>query len=101
MIPGVAGTQTAARRLGLGRALDLCVTGRWIDAQDALLVGMVAEVVPLADLDRRALAIARAFARVSRERSAILKLAVWGGLDLPLRQGLELEHRLWKRGSAL
>jgi hypothetical protein len=52
-------------------------------------------------LDRRALAIARAFARVSRERSAILKLAVWGGLDLPLRQGLELEHRLWKRGSAL
>ena len=73
MIPGVAGTQTAARRLGLGRALDLCLTGRWIDAQDALLVGMVAEVVPLADLDRRALAIARAFARVSRERSAILK----------------------------
>ena len=47
MIPGVAGTQTAARRLGLGRALDLCLTGRWIDAQDALLVGMVAEVVPL------------------------------------------------------
>src|ERR1700676_4335908 len=101
MIPGVAGTQTAARRLGLGRALDLCVTGRWIDAQDALLVGMVAEVVPLADLDRRALTVARAFARVSRERSAILKRAVWEGLDLPLRQGLELEQRLWRRGSAL
>ena len=57
MIPGVAGTQTAARRLGLGRALDLCLTGRWIDAQDALLVGLVAEVVPLADLDRRALTL--------------------------------------------
>ena len=40
-------------------------------------------------------------AGVPRERSAILKLAVWGGLDLPLRDGLELEHRLWKRGSAL
>src|SRR5208282_4253413 len=52
MIPGVAGTQTAARRLGLGRALDLCLTGRWIDAQNALLVGLVTEVVPLADLDR-------------------------------------------------
>jgi hypothetical protein len=35
------------------------------------------------------------------ERSGILKLAVWGGLDLPLRDGLELERRLWKRGSAL
>src|SRR6202167_2343607 len=101
MIPGVAGTQTVARRLGLGRALDLCLTGRWIDAQDALLVGMVAEVVPLADLDRRALAIARELARVSRERAALLKLAVWGGLDLPLRQGLQLERRLWKRGSTL
>jgi len=97
MIPGVAGTQTAARRLGLGRALDLCLTGRWIDAQNALLIGLVAEVVSLAELDRRALSIARAFGRVARERSAILKLAVWGGLDLPLRQGLELEHRLWKR----
>jgi hypothetical protein len=62
---------------------------------------MVAEVVPLADLDRRAMTIARAFAGVARERSAILKLAVWGGLDLPLRQGLELEHRLWKRRRAL
>ena len=97
MIPGVAGTQTAARRLGLGRALDLCLTGRWIDAQEALLVGLVAEVVPLADLDRRALTIARALGGVARERSAMLKLAVWGGLDLPLRQGLELERRLWKR----
>src|SRR5579862_626772 len=48
MIPGVAGTQTAARRLGLGRALDLCLTGRWIDARQALAIGLVAEVVPRA-----------------------------------------------------
>jgi enoyl-CoA hydratase len=101
MIPGVAGTQTAARRLGLGRALDLCLTGRWIDAQNALLIGLVAEVVSLADLDRRALSLARACGGVARERSAILKLAVWGGLDLPLRQGLELEHRLWKRLASI
>ena len=48
MIPGVAGTQTAARRLGMGRALDLCLTGRWIDAKEALAIGLVAEVVPAA-----------------------------------------------------
>ena len=46
MIPGVAGTQTASRRLGLGWALDLNITGRWIDAQQALFIGLVAEVVP-------------------------------------------------------
>jgi enoyl-CoA hydratase/carnithine racemase len=97
MIPGVAGTQTAARRLGLGRALDLCLTGRWIDASDALLVGLVAEVVPVADLDSRALTIARELGGVARERAAMLKMAVWNGLDLPLRDGLELEQRLAKR----
>ncbi|MGA7872247.1 MAG: hypothetical protein WCA22_15280, partial [Candidatus Binatus sp.] len=61
------------------------------------LIGLVAEVVPLADLDGRALALARAFGRVTGEQAAMLKLAVWGGLDMPLRQGLELERRLWKR----
>ena len=97
MIPGVAGTQTAARRLGLGRALDLCLTGRWIDASDALLVGLVAEVVPVADLDARALSIARELGEVPRERAAMLKRLVWEGLDLPLSEGLELEQRLAKR----
>jgi enoyl-CoA hydratase len=97
MIPGVAGTQTASRRLGLGRALDLCITGRWIDAQDALLVGLVADVVPLPELERRALEMAGAVGRLPRETSALLKLAVWGGLEMPLRDGLELERRLAKR----
>ncbi len=97
MIPGVAGTQTASRRLGLGRALDLTITGRWIDAQDALLIGLVAEVVPAKRLDRRAMEIARGLAKQPRQRSAIAKLAVWGGLDLPLGEGLNLERRLARR----
>ncbi len=101
MIPGVAGTQTASRRLGLGRALDLCITGRWIDAHDALLVGLVAEVVPRAGLERRALEIARELGRLPREQSALVKLAVWGGVDLPLAEGLGLERRLARRFALL
>jgi enoyl-CoA hydratase len=101
MIPGVAGTQTASRRLGLGRALDLCITGRWIDARDALLVGLVAEVVPVAGLERRALEIARELGRLPREQSALVKLAVWGGIDLPLAEGLALERRLARRFALL
>ena len=80
MIPGVAGTQTAARRLGLGRALDLCLTGRWIDAQNALLVGLVAEVVPLADLDRRALC---ARPRLWTRRARAVRDTKAGGLGRP------------------
>jgi enoyl-CoA hydratase len=101
MIPGVAGTQTAARRLGLGRALDLCITGRWIDAQEALLVGLVAEVVPAARLNRRALDLARAMGRLPRECAAMVKLAVWEGIDLPLGEGLDLERRLAVRLALL
>ncbi|HVN63559.1 MAG TPA: enoyl-CoA hydratase/isomerase family protein [Candidatus Binataceae bacterium] len=96
-IPGVAGTQTAARRLGLGIALDLCITGRWIDARQALSIGLVAEVVPLPELDARAVALARSMGRVPRAQSAILKMAVWDGLELPLSAGLDLERRLAAR----
>jgi enoyl-CoA hydratase/carnithine racemase len=97
MIPGVCGTQTASRRLGLGRALDLCLTGRWIDARQALLIGLVAEVVPLPRLRHSVEAMAHALIRIPRERIAIAKIAVWQGLDLPLADGLALERELGRR----
>ncbi len=97
MIPGVAGTQTAPRRLGLGWALDLNITGRWIDAHQALFIGLVTEVVPLKALDRVAHALAIELGRLPREAVAIAKLAVWEGLNASLADGLELEQRLTMR----
>jgi enoyl-CoA hydratase/carnithine racemase len=97
MIPGVAGTQTTPRRLGFGRAMDLCITGRWIDAREAMLVGLVAEVVPGPDLERRAMECATALARLPREQSALLKLAIWDGLELPMRDAIAFERRLAER----
>ncbi len=94
MVPGVAGTQTAPRRLKPGWALDICLTGRWIDAQQALFVGLVAEVVPLAALERTAHRLALKLGRLPREQVAMAKLAVWDGLNMPLAEGLELERRL-------
>jgi len=101
MIPGVAGTQTAPRRLGLGWALDLNLTGRWIDADQALFIGLVAEVVPLKALNRAAHATASALGRLPREYAAIAKLAVWDGLNSSLADGLELEQRLAMRLSRI
>ena len=97
MIPGVAGTQTAPRRIKPGWALDLCITGRWIDAHQALFVGLVAKVVARKNLNREADRIARRLSRQSRELVAAAKLAVWDGLNTSLRDGLELEHRLGRR----
>jgi enoyl-CoA hydratase/carnithine racemase len=101
MIPGVAGTQTTPRRLGFGRAMDLCITGRWIDAREAMLVGLVAEVVPGPDLERRAMEFATALARLPREQSALLKLAIWDGLELPMRDAIAFERRLAERYKML
>jgi enoyl-CoA hydratase len=97
MIPGVAGTQTAARRLRLGWALDLSITGRWIDAREALSIGLVAEVVPNGSLERSARALALKLGRLPRAAVAAAKLAVWEGLELPLADGLDLEGRLAER----
>jgi enoyl-CoA hydratase/carnithine racemase len=97
MIPGVAGTQTATRRLRLGWALDLCITGRWIDAREALSIGLVAEVVPNGSLERSAHALALKLGRLPRAAVAAAKLAVWEGLELPLADGLDLEGRLAER----
>jgi len=97
MIPGVAGTQTASRRLGLGWALDLCITGRWIDPDQALCIGLVAEVVPAGELEDRSLAWARELGAVPRQVAAMVKTAIWEGLELPIERGLELERRLAAR----
>ncbi len=97
MVPGVAGTQTAPRRMKFGWALDMCITGRWIDAPTALFVGLVAKVVPRKALDRVAYSCAEKMSRMPRAATAIAKLAVWEGLDGTMAQGLELESRLAKR----
>jgi enoyl-CoA hydratase len=100
MIPGVAGTQTASRRLGLGWALDLCITGRWIDPAQALCIGLVAEVVQLAMLEGRALALAQELSQVPKDVAALVKTAIWEGLELPMERALELERRLARRLTA-
>jgi enoyl-CoA hydratase/carnithine racemase len=97
MVPGVAGTQTAPRRLKPGWALDLCLTGRWIDARQALFIGLVVAVVPRRQLDRAAIDCAKRLSRPRRDHAAIVKLAVWEGLNGSLAEGLELESRLAQR----
>lgn len=94
MIPGVAGTQTLPRRLGLGRALDLTLTGRWVDARGARSAGLVARVVPRRRLVAESLALARRLARLDPAIAAAVRRAVRAAHDLPLRDGLALERRL-------
>ncbi len=94
MIPGVGGTQTTPRVVGVGRALDLVLTGRSLTATDALRLGLVSQIVPRARLDAIALELATRLTTLPRSLVARVKRAVCEGLDLSLRQGLALERRL-------
>ena len=99
MIPGVAGTQTTARALGIGRALDLLLTGRSLGADAAHRLGLVLRVVPAAALRATALALARRLAEMPAALVTRAKRAVDEGLELPLADGLALERRLNSLGS--
>lgn len=94
MIPGVGGTQTTSRSVGLGRSLDMVLTGRTIDAIEARRLGFVCRVAGCHDLRDVALDLAGTIAALPPRLVRRLKRAVSEGLELPLPAALELEHRL-------
>jgi enoyl-CoA hydratase len=88
------GTQRMPRVVGLGRALELILTGRPVDAEEALRIGLVNEVAaPGAHLER-ALELAGTIAAFPQETMLADRRAAIEGAGLPLAEGLALEHRL-------
>ena len=95
MIPGVAGTQTAPRAIGLGRALDMVLTGRQVKAEEALQIGLANQVVPRATLLTAAKSLAYTLSRYDPKVITLAKRAVRQGGDLNLSDGLRLEQNLF------
>jgi len=85
------GTQRLARIVGLGRALDLILTGRLVGAEEALAMGLLTEVVPAGQHLVRALEMAEGLARFPQETMLADRRAAIAGLGLPLADGLALE----------
>ena len=94
MIPAAGGTQTLARACGLGVALDLLLTGRYVDAREALRLGIVSRVVAAEQLDAEAERLARELTARDPRAVKAARRAVKEGADLSLEQGLRLEARL-------
>jgi len=95
IIPGAGGTQRLPRLIGPAKAKDLIYTGRFVDADEALAIGLVDAVVPAADVYPTALAMAAKFATGPALALAAAKAAVDGGLDGDLGNGLRLESHLF------
>ncbi|MHB8084803.1 MAG: enoyl-CoA hydratase/isomerase family protein [Dehalococcoidia bacterium] len=97
IIPAAGATQTVPRAIGYGRALDLLLTGRRINAQEALEIKLINRVVPRGELLPVAEAMAARIAKWDQNTVRALKQAVSRGLDLPLEKGLKLESSLAAR----
>jgi enoyl-CoA hydratase len=85
------GTQRLPRIVGLGRALDLILTGRIIGAQEALTIGLLTELVPAGSHLERALALAEGLARFPQPTMLADRLAAIEGLGMTLAEGLAME----------
>jgi enoyl-CoA hydratase len=88
------GTQRLWRVVGMGRALELTLTGRPVDAAEALRIGLVNEVVPAGDHVDRALELAEQLGRFPQETMLSDRRATIEGAGLPFHEGLEHEHRI-------
>ncbi len=100
-IPGAGGTQRLTRAVGKAKAMDLCLTGRMMDAAEAERAGLVARVVPVDKLMETAMAAAADIAALSQPVVAICKESVNRAFETTLREGVLFERRVFHSTFAL
>jgi enoyl-CoA hydratase len=93
VIPGIGGSQRLTRAIGKAKAMDLILTGRSIDAEEAERAGLVARVFPAADLVEETIAVASTIAERSRPATIAAKEAVKRAFESSLAEGLLAERR--------
>jgi enoyl-CoA hydratase len=87
------GTQRLPRIVGMGRALDMILTGRIVEAKEAERIGLVTEVVAAGRHLERSLEIAEALARFPQDTMLADRSAAIEGIGLPLEEGMRMEAR--------
>ncbi len=92
IIPGGGGTQRLARVVGPSKAKEMCLTGRQVQADEALRIGLADEVVAPDELHARALTLAAEVAQGALQAQAITKRLIDAGLSTSLDEGLALER---------
>ena len=88
------GTQRLPRVVGLGRALDMILSGRMVDAQEALSIGLVTRVVPGGAHVQAALELAELLAAFPQETMNSDRRSVYAGVGVSLEEGIRIEERI-------
>ncbi len=94
-IPGAGGTQRLVRAVGKALAMDLCLTGRQITAEEALRAGLVSQVVPLATLLDEAVLAADKIASLSLPIAMLVKECINRAFEVTLSEGVRFERRMF------
>jgi enoyl-CoA hydratase len=100
-MPGMGGTQRLPRAVGKAKAMDWCLTGRMIDVAEAERAGLVARIVPAAELEKEALAFAAKIASFSLPVVLKVKEAINRAYETTLAEGLRFERREFHATFAL
>jgi enoyl-CoA hydratase len=100
VLPGIGGSQRLTRAVGKALAMDLILTGRTIGAQEARASGIVARVVPAAELLQVALETAHTIAAYNAPAVLMAKEAVNRAFEVPLSEGILHERRLFQAAFA-
>ncbi|HEY7386566.1 MAG TPA: enoyl-CoA hydratase [Beijerinckiaceae bacterium] len=95
VLPGSGGTQRLTRVVGKAKAMEMCLTGRLMDAAEAERSGLVARVVPAADLLGEALKTAEAIAAMSLPAVMMVKECVNRAYETTLAEGIRFERRVF------
>jgi len=93
--PGAGGTQRLTRAIGKAKAMEMCLSGRMMDAAEAERAGLVARVVPLANLLQETRATAEKIAAQALPALLMIKECVNAAFETPLAQGIRFERRLF------
>jgi enoyl-CoA hydratase len=95
VIPGMGGSQRLTRAIGKAKAMEMCLTGRMMDAEEAERAGLVSRIVPADRLVAEAVSSAEAIASMSKPVTFMVKEAVNRAFESTLAEGVFFERRLF------
>ena len=100
-IPGAGGTQRLTRFVGKSKAMEMCLTGRMMDAAEAERSGLVSRIVPAAELVDEAIKVAAKIAGLSRPVVMLAKESVNRAYETTLAEGIQFERRVFHSTFAI
>lgn len=99
--PGAGGSQRLTRIVGKSKSMDMCLTGRMMDAEEAERAGLVSRIVPAADLVNEAVKTAQLIATMSRPAAMMVKDVVNRAYETTLSEGVRYERRMFQASFAM